>query len=188
MKKIFTGLCVLLYTVGIFLLGCVVYEHFTGDSIPQLAMAAIKDEYEFTGEGESMQPTISDKDTLTLKTSYYENHEVEVGDIVKVENFWNDENVCFVKRVVAVPGDNVSLKAGRVYVNGKQMKDSASLAIITPEDGAVESYTLKEDEYYVLGDNRSVSLDSSTFGVVKKEYIKGKIVAVNGEAPKAFVE
>ena len=68
------------------------------------------------------------------------------------------------------------------------MKDSASLAIITPEDGAVESYTLKEDEYYVLGDNRSVSLDSSTFGVVKKEYIKGKIVAVNGEAPKAFVE
>ena len=68
------------------------------------------------------------------------------------------------------PGESVMYEDGKLYINGKYIEDSYSLSSTKDFDNIV----LKEDEYFVLGDNREVSKDSRMIGPVKKEQILGK--------------
>ena len=78
---------------------------------------------------------------------------------------------------MGVPGDKITIKSGRLYVNGEKYDDVADTEAITYK-GIVESeLTLGNDEYFVLGDNRNNSEDSRypSIGVISKEQIKGKV-------------
>ena len=87
-------------------------------------------------------------------------------DIVVVKT----DNNRIIKRVIGLPGESVMYEDGKLYINGKYVEDSYSLS----ETKDFENIVLKEDEYFVLGDNREVSKDSRMIGPVKKEQILGK--------------
>ncbi len=93
--------------------------------------------------------------------------------------FWFplDPSKSYIKRVIGVPGDTVAIDAGQVYVNGQALVEN-----YVPEDYhdrvSWEEHRVPPDEYFVLGDHRSSSSDSRTWGFVKRDAIYGKAVFV----------
>ena len=111
--------------------------------------------------GPSMDTTLKDGEIMILNKL----GTIKKGKIVVVDI--GSEKI--IKRVIAEPGDSIYCKDGNVYVNDKIIKENY---ISTKTKDFVKHY-LKSDEYFVMGDNRSVSLDSRSFGAVKKSQILG---------------
>ena len=86
-------------------------------------------------------------------------------DIVVVDTK-SDE---LIKRVYGLPGEKISIENNSIYINDKKIEDVYAYG----ETSNYENITLGSDEYFILGDNRAVSLDSRTIGPVKKSQIKG---------------
>lgn len=80
-----------------------------------------------------------------------------------------------VKRVIALPGDKIDIRDGKVYVNDKEMEEEY-LNQPTFEKSKVEyPFVVPQDQYFVMGDNRGMSYDSRDFGSIKREQIEGKV-------------
>lgn len=126
--------------------------------------------------GQSMAPTLENKQEILVNRFIYSVTEPKPNDIVVFLPNGNEKSHDYVKRVIGVPGDKVQIKEGVVYVNGKQFAEGVETALIQDAELAAEEITLDEDEYFVLGDNRNNSEDSryANIGNVKKEYIIGK--------------
>jgi len=76
-----------------------------------------------------------------------------------------------IKRVIGMPGETVSIQNNSVYINGIAIGGSHGTA---PGDDNV--WTLREDEYFILGDNRTDSIDSRSYGAVSSDKIRGKVI------------
>ena len=127
-------------------------------------------------EGESMETTLTDGDTVIIqKLSYYfgtpDRYDVVIFPIYNSKTY-------FIKRVIGLPGETVQIEEGKVYINGKELEDDiyGKDEYIDDPGDAGEPITLASDEYFVLGDNRNMSTDSrsSYVGVIKKRNIAGK--------------
>src|ERR1035441_2072133 len=129
-------------------------------------------------EGTSMMPTLTDQERIFINKFTYHLGlgSIERGDMVV---FWYPlaEDKSYIKRVIGLPGDTVYIDAGQVYVNGLPLTES-----YVPEDYrdrvSWEEHRIPAGEYFVLGDHRSSSSDSRTWGFVKREKIYGKAVFV----------
>jgi signal peptidase I len=129
-------------------------------------------------EGTSMMPTLTDQERIFINkfTYHFGLGSIERGDMVV---FWFPlaEEKSYIKRVIGLPGDTVYIDAGQVYVNGRLLTES-----YVPEDYrdrvSWEEHRVPPGEYFVLGDHRSSSSDSRTWGFVKREKIYGKAVFV----------
>ncbi len=122
-----------------------------------------------------MYPTLEDGDVVMYVRVV---NEYEPGDIVSLRVPSGD---FYVKRVVAVGGDVVDLKDGNVYVNNEPLDEEWANGDTMKETGVViYPYYVREGNVFVLGDNRTVSMDSRAFGEVNIRQIKGKIVAEIG--------
>lgn len=121
--------------------------------------------------GNSMTPTLSEGNLVaTVKTSDF-----KTGDVVAF--YYN--NKLLVKRVIAGPGDWVDLADdGTVYVNGKELEEPYLEEKALGETDIEYPYQVPENRWFVMGDHRSVSLDSRTraIGPVAEEQIVGKLV------------
>ena len=120
--------------------------------------------------GNSMQPTLNSGSIVLINRLA---NDYECFDIVIVET--PEETI--IKRIIGTPGDTIQIKDGYVYVNGKQINDVVDIQ--TDFAGtAFEPLTLKEDEYFVLGDNRADSKDSryKDIGPIKEEQIIGRMM------------
>ena len=121
--------------------------------------------------GDSMNPTLGDKDILVLsKTS-----QLHTGDLCGF--YW--QNKLLLKRVIGQPGDQVSLdEDGRVTVNGQVLEEPYVDELALGECDIKFPYQVPENRYFVLGDHRSVSIDSrsSVIGCVDKSQIVGKVL------------
>lgn len=102
------------------------------------------------------------------------------GDIVVFQKPGFDD---FIKRIIAVPGDTVALKAGQVYINGQLIKEDYLSADTYTKGGSFiqengSEKTLAENEYFLMGDNRNNSHDSrySDIGFIKRDWLKGKVL------------
>ena len=115
--------------------------------------------------GESMMKTLHDGDIMILNIIDYKVHGVKRFDIVVVDE--GDELI--IKRVIGLPGDTVEYKNNKLYINGKKVNDK--YASRETEDFSV---LVPKNEYFVLGDNRTNSLDSRAFGTFSSKKIKGK--------------
>ncbi|PWU02909.1 MAG: signal peptidase I [Terriglobia bacterium] len=129
-------------------------------------------------EGTSMMPTLTDQERIFINkfTYHYGLGNIEHSDMVV---FWYplDTSKSYIKRVIGVPGDTVSIVSGDVYVNGNRLN----------EDYVPEEYRdriswgperVPSEKYFVLGDHRSSSNDSRAWGFVDRKYIYGKAVFV----------
>ena len=124
--------------------------------------------------GNSMSPTLDNGEVLILNKAKYRFSEVKRGDIIA---FTYEDTKYLIKRVIGLPGDYVSIKDNKVYINGKYYKENYLKDIDTPNFELTNlGYTkVPENMYFVLGDNRDNSLDSRKIGLVNKADIIGEI-------------
>lgn len=121
--------------------------------------------------GSSMTPTLNDSDTVVcLKNAHYKE-----GDIIAF--YYN--NKILVKRVIAVAGEWVDIdKNGNVYVNGEKLEEPYVQDLALGECDIELPYQVPEGRVFVMGDHRSVSVDSrsTSVGCVSDEQIVGKLI------------
>ncbi len=121
--------------------------------------------------GPSMNNTLTSGDITVVNKLVFRLRKIKRYEIVSLKK---DDKV-MVKRIIGLPGEHIEYKDNILYVDGKKIKDTGS----TPtKDFKLESIgyeTIPEDMYLVLGDNRSNSSDSRTYGLVKKSDIIGKV-------------
>ena len=119
--------------------------------------------------GDSMDSTLKNGDVMILN-KMYTTEDIKRFDIVVIKY----EGRYIIKRIIGMPGDEVKIEDNTLYINGKIYVQD-----FLDKDTETENFIMKEvpkDHYFVLGDNREVSLDSRSFGPVSAEDIKGKAI------------
>lgn len=127
-------------------------------------------------EGTSMLPMLEDQDRLFINKIAYRMGEIHQGDVV-VFQYPRDPSKSYIKRVIALPGERLRIDHGRVYVNGKLLVEGYVPERFT-DDRSQPEMVLGAQEYWVMGDHRSISSDSRDFGPVNRELIYGKAAFV----------
>ena len=127
-------------------------------------------------EGTSMLPMLEDQDRLFVNKLAYRVSEIHRGDVV-VFLYPHDHTKSYIKRVIALPGDRLWIDQGLVFVNGKQIDEEYVPARFTDSRSQPET-VLSANEYWVMGDHRSISSDSRDFGPVDRDLIYGKAAFV----------
>ena len=131
--------------------------------------------------GSSMEPNLMSQDQLLVqKISKLFSSGINYGDIITIDAkglpYHNGDNN-IIKRVIGLPGDFIEIKDGYVYRNGERVEEIYLNNVDTSERKTEYSKVLLgEDEFYILGDNRPVSLDSRTFGPVERKRIVGEVL------------
>jgi signal peptidase I len=127
--------------------------------------------------GNSMFPNFHDGEYLLTNKLSYRLGEPKRGDVIVFKAPKNEE-YDYIKRIVGVPGDKLTIKGGHVYLNDQLLKEAYLPADFTTSGGSFlregEEFTIPAGEYLVLGDNRSHSSDSREWGDVPVENIIGK--------------
>ena len=129
-------------------------------------------------EGTSMMPALTDQERIFINKFVYKFHmgDIERGDMVV---FWypNDPTKSYIKRVIGLPGDRIEIDHGTVIIDGKPLAET-----YVPEEYrdtvSLLGETVPEGQYFVLGDHRSSSNDSRSWGMVPRHDIYGKAVFV----------
>ncbi len=124
-------------------------------------------------DGASMLPTLTNGELVIVNKLAYRLGEPSRGDII-VFHFPVDPSQEFIKRVIGLPGDQVSIHKGAILINGQRL-DEPYLPVTTNYDG---DWTVGEDQLFVLGDNRNNSLDSHNWGTVPMDYVIGKALFI----------
>lgn len=121
-------------------------------------------------KGDSMEPTLHSGELvmyLRLDRDY------QKGDVVSVRI---PSGEYYVKRIIALEGDTIDLRDGRVYLNEEPLEEPYIMGETEEQAGAVRyPFRLQKGQIFVMGDNREVSMDSRSFGVVGRGQIKGKL-------------
>lgn len=132
-------------------------------------------------EGESMKPRLQDRDRIFVNQIIYpmrgwfgDKQPIKRGDIV-VLYYPLDPDKSYIKRVIGLPGEDVSIENGKLYINGVLQPEP----YLPPE--AINEYHrpptnqhVDEHHYFVMGDNRNYSSDSRDWKLVPEKYIYGK--------------
>ena len=118
--------------------------------------------------GESMEPTYSEGDVVLCKKM---GDEINVGDVVVIKEY---SLKYLVKRVVALPGDEVVIEDGVLYVNGE--KSEYNYMYIENPGVFDKKVVLDNEQYVCLGDNRNVSRDCRAFGPITKDKMIYKVI------------
>ncbi len=127
-------------------------------------------------EGTSMLPRLSNQERIFINKFVYRFEPIRRGDIV-VFRYPLDTSKSYIKRVVGLPGETVSIRDGRVLINGQPLKEP----YVSPsflDHHNLPLLALEPDHYFVLGDHRDSSNDSRTWGAVDRKFIYGKAVFV----------
>lgn len=125
--------------------------------------------------GASMEPSLYNGQKILINRRAYTLTTPKVGEVIVFLPNGNQNSHYYVKRVVAVPGDTVQIKGGRLYVNGSQVEE-AQRDKMADAGIAAQELVLQKGEYFVLGDNRNNSEDSrsANIGAVRVSDIVGR--------------
>ena len=120
----------------------------------------------------SMIPTLEINDRVLVNKFIYRFTEPARGDIVVFESV-DTPNTDLIKRVVALPGDRVAVRSGRLIVNGEPQKEPYTNKKF-PDTSFFAPTTIPKNHVFVMGDNRANSSDSRVFGPLPKKNIEGE--------------
>jgi len=129
-------------------------------------------------EGTSMMPGLSDQERIFVNKYEYKlgENNIHRGDLV-VFHYPHDERESYIKRVIGLPGDSLSIVDGDVYVNGQQLDEPYVLDAYRDRDSMAREI-VPPGHYFVLGAHRNSSSDSRSWGFVTRNEIYGKAVLV----------
>ena len=125
-----------------------------------------------------MEPNFHNREYLIVNEIGYRFNDPKRGDVI-VFRYPLDKNQYFIKRVIGLPSERIVIDNNSIIVYNQNLSDDG----IKLEEGYLDinkkttgdiDITLKDDEYFVLGDNREHSLDSRIFGVLPEDLIIGK--------------
>ncbi|MFH1890776.1 MAG: signal peptidase I [Candidatus Kuenenbacteria bacterium] len=132
----------------------------------------------FYVKGASMEPNFYDREYLIVDEISYRFDEPARGDVI-VFKYLYDRSQYFIKRIIGLPGETVKLEDGKIMISDINNIDGFTLNeykyLPNTHTQGVENIKLSADEYFIMGDNRSASLDSRMFGPIQKDDIVGKI-------------
>lgn len=128
----------------------------------------------FTVDGPSMMPTLQGGERLIVDQLTYRFRPPQRGEII-VFRYPAQPSHFFIKRVIGLPGDEILIRGGRVFVNGRHLVEGYTNGAVWGNYG---SYVVPEDHYFVLGDNRNNSQDSrnSSVGSIPTSSIIGRAI------------
>ena len=122
-------------------------------------------------EGTSMEPTLEDGERVLYNKMVYLVGEPDRGDIVIIQR----PSKNYVKRVVALPGDTVEVREHKLFVNDKQVDQKYLNQEAIHDTRNFSPITIPQNKYFVLGDNRDSSKDSSSgLGLISNDEIIGR--------------
>jgi len=120
--------------------------------------------------GKSMEPSLKEGNRIFISKDV---EKIERGDIVTY-HYPKDEAQSFIHRIIGLPGEEIEIREGKVYINGKQLEESYVKAGNIIYSQKLEPVKVLEGSYFVMGDNRDHSNDSRFWGALPKKYIYGK--------------
>jgi signal peptidase I len=130
----------------------------------------------FVVQGESMHPTFENNDYLIVDELTYRFEAPQRGDVI-VFRYPGDPKIFYIKRIIGLPGETVSITNGTVTItktDGTKMTLTEPYAVV--DDATYNGTTaLTSDQYFVMGDNRPESSDSRVWGPLPKENIIGRV-------------
>src|SRR5580693_4892469 len=125
-------------------------------------------------EGVSMMPSLDDQERIFVNKFVYRLEPIQRGDIV-VFRYPRDPSKSFIKRVIGVAGDHIRIEDGQVFLNGNLL-DEDYVPRAYEDERSYPEVVVPSNNYFVLGDHRTMSNDSRDFGPVKASFIYGKAV------------
>ena len=135
----------------------------------------------FYVKGASMEPNFHDHEYLVIDEISYRFNPPERGQVI-VFRYPRNPQEYFIKRVIALPGEDVQMKDGNVIIYNDTNPDGMTLneaylpTGLETADNNGAKIKIGDNEYFVLGDNRGASKDSRSFGAVDKTFITGKVL------------
>ena len=149
----------------------------------------------FFVQGASMEPSFEEGEYLIVNELGYKDTEIKFDDteLFSVKHFKNLERgdvivfryprnprQYFIKRVIALPGEEIKIQHNQIIIRGKEEKtiilDESEYLVKDGETPGEMALILKDNEYFVMGDNRSFSSDSRAWGPIKKKDVIGKVL------------
>ena len=121
----------------------------------------------------SMEPTIEPGERFFVNKISYRLHDPERGDIIILHSPYDPAGTPNIKRIIGLPGETIAIKNGTVYINGCVLEEPY---LTQPTTGTLAATVIPANNYFVMGDHRSVSMDSRHWGTLPREDIIGKAV------------
>jgi len=134
----------------------------------------------FMVDGASMEPNFYDKQYLVINEISYRFNEPSRGEVVVFKNPQNTKEY-YIKRIIGLPGEAIKIESDKVYIKkeGKEEFIQIDELDYLPEGirtfGNITGLELEENQFFVLGDNRTNSKDSRNLGPINRELIMGKV-------------
>ena len=125
-------------------------------------------------EGTSMAPWLEDQERIFVNKFIYRYDQIRRGDVI-VFRYPLDPTKSYIKRVIGLPGDVVQMVDGKLHLNGNPITEEYILERFR-DPATTRPVNVPENHFYVLGDHRSTSNDSRTWGTVDRAFIIGKAV------------
>lgn len=129
----------------------------------------------FIVEGSSMEPNFLNQEYLLVNKVSYQIKEPRRGDVIVFRPV-ESPYLNYIKRVIGLPGETVEIKNGKVWIDGKELEEdylAKDIKTLISGSAKTSTATLKNDQYFVLGDNRQFSKDSREIGIIPKINIVG---------------
>jgi signal peptidase I len=121
-------------------------------------------------EGPSMRPTLLSGEWIIVNRLMYRVGSPQRGDVVVFLPPTNAQTDDLIKRVIGLPGETVEIRDGSVWINSARLDEIYVSGITRPDN----HWQLGEDDLFVMGDNRPISLDSRSFGPINLSEVVGK--------------
>jgi signal peptidase I len=128
----------------------------------------------FLVQGASMEPNFQTGNYLVVDIISYKFGEPERGDVV-VFRYPGNRSLYYIKRIIGLPGDRVTLIDGNIFINGEIFIEDYIPSYVETDAFDEADFLLGEGEYFVMGDNRASSFDSRSWGPLGKNDIVGVV-------------